>query len=84
MFSHVRIQIHDYPTAPAANVKSINSAFSQSVILRLLDATFTAVRCVHVYVRDREIPTSLLSLNSFCICIFLNMRINMLMSLKQL
>jgi len=42
MFSHIRIQIHDYPTAPAANVKLINSAISQSVILRLLDATFTA------------------------------------------
>jgi len=60
MFSHVRIQIRGYPTALVANVKSINSAISQSVILRLLDATFTAA--YSMYVRDMEIPTSLLSL----------------------
>ena len=54
MFSHVRIQIHDCLTAPAANAKSINSAISPFV---MLDAVFTAAD-----ERDREIPTSLLSL----------------------
>ena len=39
MFSHVRIQIHDYPIAPAANAKSVNSAISPFV---MVDAVFTA------------------------------------------
>jgi len=51
MFSHVRIQIHDYFTAPAAKAKSVNSAIS---LFFMPDAVSS------LYERDREIPTSLL------------------------
>jgi len=50
--------IRDYPTALAANIKSINSAITQSVILRLLLTPYLPLR-TSVYVRDREISTSL-------------------------
>jgi len=77
MFSHVRIQIHDYPTAPAANARSVNSAYdSESTTttstfwhigleLSFCHAWCRIYRCgvrTSVYKRDREIPTSLLSL----------------------
>jgi len=79
MFSHVRIQIHDYSTAPAANAKSVNSAFI------MLDAAVTPYLPLRSGVSGNSDVTVVSDwLKQFLHLHISYMRINMIMSLKQL